>query len=88
VVFGTGADPTGSDPFGFGALIHVQLAGLLVVATTADGSGVATLPLPIPPSPTLVGSAFPAQMAAFYGACLPSPLGRGTSNGVTLTIRP
>jgi hypothetical protein len=88
VLFGTGADLNGSDPFGLGVLLHVQPAGLVVVSTTADGSGVATLPLPIPPSPTLVGSAFHAQMAAFYSACLPSPLGLGTSNGVTLTVRP
>ena len=51
VMFGTGADPNGSDPFGFGALIHVHVAGMMVVATTADGSGVATLPIPIPPAP-------------------------------------
>lgn len=88
VLFGTGADLAGSDPFGLGVLLHVQPAGLVVLATTADGSGVAIQPLPIPPVPSLAGSALHAQMATFYTACLPSPLGLGTSNGVTLTIRP
>lgn len=88
VLVGTAADVAGSDPFGLGVILHVQAAGLSVVTVSSDAFGVAALTIPLPNVASLVGASLFAQSASFFTACLPSPFGLATSNGVGLTVLP
>ncbi|MEM7307613.1 MAG: VCBS repeat-containing protein [Planctomycetota bacterium] len=88
------ASLAGSDPFGLGALMHVDpLAStlLLLLDAPADASGQADLLLPIPTTPELAGTALTAQ--AFHlgvpgYSCSPSFLTLVSSRGLSIVLQP
>ncbi len=86
------ADVAGSDPFGLGVVLHVDLFGALEILALdfpVDASGKATAPAPISAAPGLVGKTYYAQgLFAWSGPCVPSLYGLSTSNGLALTIQP
>jgi len=91
-VLGNVADVAGSDPLGLGVLFHVDpsVPNLIrLFPSVADGEGLATRVLPVPPSAALVGRTLYFQAAFDWSAtCLPSSSGYGTSDGLSVTIRP
>ncbi len=84
-------DVAGSDPLGYGILLHLDLSSLLVAATSiADGAGIGSFAFPIPPT-TALASAFVHVQAAWQWSptvCAPSFSGWSTSPGLTVTIQP
>jgi len=86
----------GTDTFGIGAKLHIDLFAATVLFTpngTSDASGVGTAPVPIPNTPTLAGATFYAQVIWAWpvGSCTtnyPQPFGLSTSNGLAITIFP
>jgi len=90
------ADVAGSDPFGIGAKLYVDLfaATLLVTVNgSSDASGLGTAPAPIPNTASLAGATVFAQALWAWpsGSCTtnyPMPFGLSTSNGLEITILP
>jgi hypothetical protein len=84
-------DLAGSDPFGLGALLHVDVLSSTFVhllATASDANGVATAALPIPTNPVLVGRSFYAQAIWNQGtSCGGPPPDLASSNGLELTVQ-
>jgi hypothetical protein len=83
--------PNGSDPFGLGVTLHVDLlAGpAFLFGLRADAAGTATRQFPIPPDPLLTGVAVPLQALWPWSAaasCDPSALGLSSSRGLSLLI--
>jgi hypothetical protein len=87
----TAADLAGSDPFGLGALLHIDpLASsqLLGFDFTSDAAGYASAPAPIPQIPQLQGSVWYAQALWAWGAaCSLPPFGLSSSWGLQITIQ-
>jgi hypothetical protein len=89
----TGQDLAGSDPLGIGILVHIGVVSpntFLLFNMTSDSTGTGSLITPIPNNPALVSMNFYAQSFwAWPGAaCLPSPMGISSSNGLRVTIQP
>lgn len=91
---GNVADFAGSDPFGVGLVLHVDLvasAQVVTLAFASDPSGVAFAPAPIPAVPSLAGVTVFAQ-ALFVekpgASCGASPFGLISSTGLGLTLQP
>lgn len=87
------ADAVGSDPFGIGATLHLDLFNateLIAANATSDASGFAVLPTPIPNNPSLIGKTYYAQTlwAWAINVCFNFPYGISTSNGLAITIQP
>ncbi len=86
------ADLAGSDPFGIGVLLHVDLLLSTEVVTFdffSDPVGTGTAPAPLPNDPLLVGKGYHVQaLWAWIGACSLPPYNLSTSKGLTLTILP
>ncbi|HKE00409.1 MAG TPA: FG-GAP repeat protein, partial [Planctomycetota bacterium] len=84
------ADLAGSDPFGLGVLLHVDLLFSTLILPTDFISampGVATSAVPIPNAPNLVGATIHAQALWSWGsACSLPPFGLSTSSGLSFTI--
>ena len=85
---GNVADLVGSDPFGLGAVLHVDpisssLFFLLTMTSDADGKGFASVP--IPASPGLAGLELHAQALWLTSSC---GLSASSSNLVSFTILP
>jgi FG-GAP-like repeat len=92
----TGSSAGGIDPFGVGALLHVNPLPpntFILLPTASDPSGQASLGLAIPPNPLLTGYSVAIQ-TAHYGVgspgfdCSTSPYSLVTSRGLALTIQP
>ena len=65
-------DASGSDPFGLGVLLHVDLTAATLVLPldiASDASGNATVVCPIPNSPALAGQSFYGMALWAWGAC-------------------
>lgn len=85
------ADVAGSDPFGIGVLLHVDLFAATSINTfdvvsDALGNGVASAP--IPNSPALVGKHFFVQTLSSWTSCVLPPFNLSTSDALDLTIQP
>lgn len=85
-------DLLGSDPFGIGVLLHVDLFAASEIYTfdaVSSASGYAAVPVPMPSSPAAAGATYYAQVLwAWGGACPLPPFGLSTSRGLTLQIQP
>ncbi|MBL8753171.1 MAG: PQQ-dependent sugar dehydrogenase [Planctomycetes bacterium] len=86
------ADVPGSDPLGFGVLLHLGLASPFLVLETmlSDAAGVGSFPFAIPPAPALVGAVLHTQVLWPWSpaVCTPSSSGWSSSPGLTLTLQP
>ncbi len=85
-------DVAGSDPFGIGLLMHLQVANplLLTASVFSDGNGVGNCQFGIPPSSVLAGLSLHAQTVWFWDAlaCTPSLLGLSSSPGLQFDLQP
>jgi hypothetical protein len=96
LLIGDAPDTVGTDVFGLGFALHVDLFSsteLYAFDMFADAAGVAASPpLALPPVPDAVGRSFYAQSIWYWGGsgpCVPwSPLGLSSSNGLCITIVP
>jgi hypothetical protein len=92
LLIGDAPDLNGSDPFGLGALLHVNLFASSFLESqdlysNAFGLGGSAAPIPI--SGSLVGLTFDAMALWVWTGCsTPSPFGISTSTGLALTIQP
>lgn len=93
VLVGDAQDAPGSNPFGLGFLLHVDLLAsteLIPLTIASDAGGAAYAAAPIPNLPALAGKSYFAQTlwevppAAACGA----PFGVVTSRGLAITIQP
>jgi hypothetical protein len=86
------ADQLGSDPFGIGVKLHVNLFGASQIwawDAFVKGGGTGFVPVPIPNIPALAGNTFYAQGLYFEVAgqrCTSSPFGLVTSRGLQFTV--
>ncbi len=83
------ADFAGSDPFGISVLLHVDLLTATEVISldiVSNGSGVGSVPVPIPNNPLLVGSVYYLQALWAWTSCTPTTYGLSTSRGLSLTV--
>ncbi len=81
-------DGPGSDPFGLGLLLHLDLAAstqLLAFDAFTDASGYAIAPVPIPATPALAGQTFHLQTIFVW---LHPSLHLSSSRGLTLIVQP
>lgn len=85
-------DALGSDPFGLGAKLHVDLfasATVMAFDTHSDGCGESSLLAPIPEDASLVNASFYGQALFIEPAgnrCTSSPFGLVTSAGIAISI--
>ncbi|MBL8692503.1 MAG: FG-GAP repeat protein [Planctomycetes bacterium] len=82
-------DSAGSDPFGIGALLHVDLFASTEVITLdffsdAQGNGLAAAP--IPNAPTLVGNTYYAMALWAWTTCSLPPFNLSSSQGLSMTV--
>ena len=85
-------DSAGSDPFGLGFILHLDLFTAVEILTfdlVSDAAGVGTAAAPIPQNPFLAGKTYYAQTLWRWdpGICLPSTFGISSSNGLAITIQ-
>ncbi len=85
-------DVAGSDPFGIGVPLHVDLLAATEVISldlVSDANGFAAAPTPIPNSPALAGKTYFLQgLFAWAGPCALPPYGLSVTKGVQVTILP
>jgi hypothetical protein len=90
LLLGDAASIAGSDPFGLGVLLHVDLlasAELLALDLVSDAQGSASAFAPIPPAPGLVGTTWHAcALWAWSGTCALPGLGLSSTPGLSITI--
>jgi hypothetical protein len=92
-LLGTAVDAAGTLPGSFGVLVHIDFAAtsfLLPIGLGSGPAGGATLSLPIPGNPLLVGQEFVIQGFAQWPAsvCQPSPSGWSSTPALVLTVQP
>ncbi|HKE00075.1 MAG TPA: VCBS repeat-containing protein [Planctomycetota bacterium] len=86
------ANAAGSDPFGLGLVVHLDVFAsttLLPLPASSDGSGYALSPAAIPNAPGLAGATVHAQSIWVWsgaGACTPSPFGLSSSKVLSVTL--
>jgi hypothetical protein len=92
LLLGIGQDLPGSDPFGLGALLHVDVASVvLTFPMTSDAAGLGRALAPIPASPGALGSVFYAQALwrePRANSCSSPPRRVVSSTGLALGLRP
>lgn len=84
-----GADMAGSNALGLGALVHVNLAQLVLVQTLQVASGTHNAKaVALPASSTLTGSSIYAQEAYVWpGGCASLPLSISSSRGLRINVQ-
>ncbi len=86
------SSPGGTDPFGLGLDLFVDLLGateVLAFDLPVSPCGLAEVQAPIPNEPLLVGKTYTTQSIFFWaGICLPTLYGLSSSGGMNLTIQP
>lgn len=87
------ANAAGSDPFGIGVLLHVDLllsTEVIPLDFVSDGAGQATAPAPIPNTPALANRTYYAQTIWGWpvSSCSLPPFNLSSSRGLALTILP
>lgn len=85
-------DYVGSDPFGIGVLLHVDLLAatqVIAVDVNSGAHGISMTILPVPNVPSLVGQKFYAQILWLWPStvCTLPPLNLSTSTALELTIQ-
>ena len=92
LIVGDVADIAGSDPFGLGTKLHVNVFAstfLTSLDMTAGPSGFASSPAPIPILPSFVGATVDAQVLWYWsGGCPGLPIGLASSTGLAVTFLP
>ncbi|MBL8694982.1 MAG: S8 family serine peptidase [Planctomycetes bacterium] len=90
IFVGDVGNPTGSDAFGVGILIHVNPAlstEFLTFDMPSDGLGAGVTTVALPNHPQLAGKSFVAQALWHWsGPCAPSAFGLSSSRGLTFTV--
>ena len=84
-------DLAGSDPFGIGVLLHVDLFTAVEVMTVdfvSDGAGNGLAAAPIPNNPFLIGKTYYAMALWAWSSCSLPPFNLSTSRGLALTLLP
>ena len=84
-------DLAGSDPFGIGVLIHVDLFTAVEVVTVdfvSDGAGNGLAAVPIPNNPFLIGKTYYAMALWAWSSCSLPPFNLSTSRGLALSLLP
>ncbi|MBL8696059.1 MAG: FG-GAP repeat protein [Planctomycetes bacterium] len=82
-------DAAGSDPFGIGVLLHVNLfaaSEIISLDFLSDASGNGLAAAPIPYAPALVGNTYYAMALWAWTACLLPPYNLSTSRGLAITL--
>ncbi len=82
-------DVAGSDPFGIGVLLHVDLLGATEIVSfdiPSDSSGFGSAAVPLPALPALAGKTYHVQMLWAWTSCSLPPYGLSTSRGMAVTI--
>ncbi|MBL8693948.1 MAG: FG-GAP repeat protein [Planctomycetes bacterium] len=82
-------DAAGSDPFGIGVLLHVNLFAATEIITLdflSDGSGNGLAAAPIPNAPALVGNTYYAMALWAWSTCSLPPYNLSTSQGLAITV--
>ena len=91
-VFASDPDAAGSDPLGWGFLLHVQVTSplLLLSAMLPDAAGVGAFALALPPDPILTGLLLYAQGVWIWSpsVCTPTPSGWSSSHGMSIVVQP
>ncbi len=93
-MLGDVADPIGSDPFGIGLALAIDVAQateLVGLDMTSDASGVAFAPAPIPVTPSLAGHVYFAQsiwIESTGAICGSSPFHLLASRGLQFAVLP
>jgi glucose/arabinose dehydrogenase len=85
------ADVAGSDPFGIGVLLHVDLflsTSINTFDVNGNAMGVGVAAVPIPNAPPIVGSHFYLQTISAWTTCSLPPFNLSSSDGLDLTIQP
>ncbi len=83
-------DLAGSDPFGLGVLLHVDLLSATEVLTfdlLGDAAGFGFAAAPVPNNPSIVGNDYYLQALWVWGSCPLPPYGLATSRGLALTVQ-
>jgi IPT/TIG domain-containing protein len=83
-------DLAGSDPFGIGILLHLDLflsTELSAFDLVSDGSGLGSAPLPIPSDPGYVGLTYFAQGIWVWSSCSLPPFDLSSTRGVAITVQ-
>jgi hypothetical protein len=90
LLIATNPDLAGSDPFGLGVLLHVDLLSpeLLAFNLYSDHNGNAAASTPIPNNPNLAGATYSACALWYWsqGSCNASPFQLSSSRGLSITI--
>jgi len=84
-------DPPGSDPFGLGVVLHVDLLAttqLYSFAMQSNDFGFGQTLVPLPYAPAAVGIEIYVQTIWAFSACAPSPFGLASSNGLAVQFLP
>lgn len=92
-MFADARDPVGTDLFGVGVALHVDLLAatfVLGINATANAVGDGLAAVPVPNNPNLVGGTVYAQALWSWplSTCFNFPFGLSTSNGLAITIQP
>ncbi|MBL8696225.1 MAG: VCBS repeat-containing protein [Planctomycetes bacterium] len=92
LLVGDAVDAAGSDLFGAGVLLHIDLSAssqILVLDARADSEASAFVSLGIPPQPALSGQAFFIQLISAWptaGLCMPSPFHLSSSRALRVRV--
>lgn len=82
-------DFPGSDPFGIGVALHVDLflaLGVVMLDVVSDPNGIGFAPVPIPSGAALSGVTVYAQTLSVWTQCALPPFGLSASNGLAIHI--
>ncbi len=89
VLLADASDPGGSDPFGIGLTLYVDLLSASEIGSipiSSDSAGVSAARLPIPNDLALYGKSFVAQTIWIAPGCAPFPYPLVSSRGLSITI--
>ncbi len=84
------ADVAGSDPFGIGVLLHVDLLTSTEVNALdifSDAASVGAITFTVPNNPAIVGNTYFAQALWAWTTCSLPPFGLSTSRGLSMLVQ-
>lgn len=83
--------PSGSDPFGIGIALYVDLFAateVFALDMVSDAAGFAQFASPLAANPALVGKKYFLQVLWAWNSCALPPYGLSASHGLEITIQP